>query len=68
VDQTQQTPKKEKPVCRNCGSDNVCIDAAARWDNELQDWKLSGTHDSGHCDNCEEEFKRLDWVPVENKA
>lgn len=57
---SQQT--KQKPVCQECGSDDVSFDAAAVWNQETQQYELSSTFDSGGCRNCEQEFKHVDWI------
>lgn len=57
---SQQT--KQKPVCQECGSDDVSFDAAAVWNQETQQYELSSTFDSGGCRNCGQEFKHVDWV------
>jgi predicted RNA-binding Zn-ribbon protein involved in translation (DUF1610 family) len=43
---------KIKMVCEHCGSDDVGRDANARWDERLQDWVLSGVHDTFWCNAC----------------
>lgn len=53
---------KQKPICQECGSDDVSFDAAAVWNQETQEYELSSTFDSGGCRNCEQEFKHVDWV------
>jgi hypothetical protein len=50
------------PVCSECGSENVCADAAARWDADAQAWEVVNIFDKGHsCDHCEDGDIRLDW-------
>jgi hypothetical protein len=39
-------------VCPECGSHEVCSDAAARWDAERQAWELAGVHDNSTCQEC----------------
>lgn len=56
--------KREKPVCRYCGSDDVVADATARWDVKGQCWEHSHAFDSGSCCECGEENKRFDWGEV----
>lgn len=53
--------KHEKPVCRHCKSDDVGMDASARWDVAKQEWVLSGTYDDAWCAQCDGETK-LEWV------
>ena len=51
------------PVCPKCGSDNVAVDAAARWSTENQEWEVSNMFDKGHgCDDCGAEDIELAWV------
>lgn len=52
----------QRPTCRYCGSKNVSVDSIARWNDELQDWVLSSTLDSGYCDDCGEEQKHFNWA------
>ncbi len=55
-----------KPVCENCGSDNVRADAYAAWDVRAQAWELAGdVFDKGNmCESCEGETGRFDWIRV----
>ena len=56
------SPKKEKPVCRTCGSDDVKADAYAAWDVDTQDWQVADVYDKGAwCAACEDEC-RLEWT------
>lgn len=43
---------KTKPVCTECGSDDVRCDAYAIWDIEAQDWVLLTTFDNTDCEKC----------------
>ena len=64
--------KKTKPVCPECGSDDICLDATATWDAINQNWEVESTQDNGWCHACENvglpeymsdgEFKYCDWV------
>jgi hypothetical protein len=57
---------QQKPTCPHCGSDDICIDAAARWDVDNQKWVL--THEfleQNNCDGCEEPDIEFVWVDVE---
>lgn len=40
-------------VCKECGSDNVTTDAAARWSGDR--WEVSTVYDNSNCQNCEAE-------------
>jgi hypothetical protein len=42
--------------CPNCGSDDICADAAARWDVDAQDWVLTHVMDEVTCQACDYEF------------
>jgi hypothetical protein len=39
-------------VCPECGSHDVCSDAAARWNVAKQEWELAGVHDNCACQAC----------------
>ncbi len=43
---------KIKVVCPKCGSDDVCIDAAARWDVDTQAWSMTTEFDDKTCQAC----------------
>lgn len=56
-----------RPVCGRCGSVEVSVDGACRWDDDASAWSLQSTFDDdGHCDGCEGEC-RIKWVPVSSK-
>ncbi len=40
------------PVCAHCGSDDVTMDAVARWDIKQQTWIMSDTQDFTDCQQC----------------
>ncbi len=42
-----------KKVCTNCGSDQVSVDATARWNIETQDWEITDIMDGEFCDDCD---------------
>ena len=46
-----------KQVCTTCGSDDVIIDAWAKWDVETQQAELHNVFDNRFCNNCESECK-----------
>ena len=50
--------------CPNCGSDAICKDAWAAWDETNQRWELGGVYDHETCISCEHEgddhFDRID--------
>lgn len=51
------TPERKQPVCPDCGSTEVRLDAYAAWNTESQDWELSATFDSCTCEDCGEEAR-----------
>ena len=38
--------------CPSCGSDDVCAEASAKWDNDKQEWIMSDVHDMITCQEC----------------
>lgn len=50
---------KPKPkltlICERCGSDNVLVDAWARWDYETQAYVLASTQEYEWCEHCDGE-------------
>jgi transcription elongation factor Elf1 len=60
---TNAAKVKTMPVCPFCGSHNVTADAAARWNQERQEWEVSNVFDKGHgCDDCGVEDIDFAWV------
>jgi len=57
---------KEKPVCTECGSDEVLCDAWAEWDEEAQEWVLNNTFDHTHCSACDGECS-VNWVEAKDE-
>ncbi|MBR0693633.1 hypothetical protein [Bradyrhizobium lablabi] len=54
-----------KPVCDECGSDDVKADAYAEWCVESQTWEISATFEKGSvCESCGGECS-LKWVYVD---
>ena len=41
------------PMCRDCGSERVALDAWACWNPETGLWELEHTFDEAHCHQCE---------------
>jgi hypothetical protein len=39
-------------ICRHCGSENVSVDATARWNVDTQSWELAGLFDNSDCEDC----------------
>jgi hypothetical protein len=58
---------KTKPVCPQCGSDDMVADACASWNSDTQEWELISTYDSTTCQSCDNETDSPDWVPVDNQ-
>jgi hypothetical protein len=54
-------PKPCLPVCHECYSHDIAVDATATWDVEQQDWVLAGIQETTWCYVCEEEC-RIDWL------
>ena len=59
------TPRTRlKMRCPNCGSEAICKDAWAAWDETTQRWELGGVYDYETCIECEREgddhFDRID--------
>lgn len=47
-----QQEKRIRIVCGDCGSENVVMDACAKWDYVLQEWVLAGFQDNATCNDC----------------
>jgi len=58
---------REYPVCSECGSDDVKVDAFAEWDVERQKWVLSDVFDNEFCCDCDGET-HLRWETEEVKG
>jgi len=44
-----------KKVCSVCGSDDVLVDAYAKWDVDIQHWVLDGAFaEDVYCAQCDE--------------
>jgi hypothetical protein len=68
ADLTDRLPRpKVKMVCRECGGTDVKRDAWAEWDEDLQEWVLSGDpFDAAQCDDCCGETG-IDEVPLDSQ-
>ena len=53
--------RRIKPVCADCGSDNVQMDASCNWDNDKQEWVLGSVYDDAFCQECDNTAK-LNWL------
>lgn len=51
--------------CPECGSQNIGIDAVAKWSAATQEWVLAGTHDCITCNDCDAEFDGADTQEVQ---
>ena len=45
-------PLPRRAVCRRCGSDDLCRDAAARWSEAENAWQLASLFDESTCQAC----------------
>jgi len=60
--------KRTKPICSDCGSARVLIDAYVEWDIDAQCWVVQNTFDKGsHCDECEGQCS-IDWIEIDEKG
>ena len=56
--------KKERPICKHCGSENLIFDACARWNTEQQQYDLIDTYDNRPmCQDCGNEGW-ADWQEI----
>ena len=55
------TTPKNKPVCTECGSDDVTLDCIGGWDADKQEWIVIGELDNSDCNVCGGECS-LKWV------
>jgi hypothetical protein len=60
------TEKKTKPVCQNCGSEDVLVDAYAAWNSEDYKYEVELTFDEWFCNGCDGTTKRIEFIPVES--
>jgi hypothetical protein len=59
----QRTARKQQSVimvCKTCGSEDVRLDAWAKWDAASQRWVLGQTFDYAHCNRCDGECSILE--------
>lgn len=61
-------PEKIRKCCKRCGSENVFVDATARWSVEAQQWEISGLLDNSDCDDCGRETDIVDRTEIEDAA
>jgi hypothetical protein len=55
-----------KPVCPECGSDNVLLDAWASWNHDKQAFEVAATFENGTCEDCASDtsdghFRHAEW-------
>ena len=55
--------KRVRPVCDQCGSDDIRIEAYIEWNAMKQDWKLKEVTDNIVCCSCGHDCKPR-WVLV----
>ncbi len=61
--------KKTKPVCPECGSDDIQLDAQVTWDAIRQDWDVHNVNETGGwCVACDDEFKYAEWTDADLAA
>ncbi|RJG49577.1 hypothetical protein D0Z70_24185 [Sphingobium terrigena] len=61
-------PAARKPVCPDCGSDEIVRDATVRWDPDERGWSISGLFDNETCDDCGAEGDGFaNWVAIAPK-
>ena len=53
---------REKPVCRECGSDDITFDSISVWDEYRQNFVTNTVLDTTFCDNCGD--CRVDWIDI----
>lgn len=59
-----------KPVCAECGSDDVQVDGHATFDQDTGEWVLQGTRDDTYAcnsDDCEGAECGVNWVVIPPK-
>jgi type II secretory ATPase GspE/PulE/Tfp pilus assembly ATPase PilB-like protein len=58
---------KVSKVCKYCGSENVSVDATARWNVDAQAWELAGLFDNSDCDDCGGETTIVEALTMERE-
>lgn len=61
--------ERSRPVCKNCGSDEITAEGPVRFSVVENKWKLSGdTYDKSYrCDICETDVK-IKWIPIDDSV
>ena len=52
-------------ICRDCGSENIRVDAYGSWDSEKGDWILHSVYDETCCMECD---GSVDLVTVDEET
>lgn len=55
-------------VCPRCGSDDITVDATARWDPHTQRYEMSTHYDRKTCGNCGHESNYMEHKPLNQKG
>lgn len=53
-----------EPTCPTCGSNELCCDAAARWNPVSNDWEKTSEFQDVTCDECGNETDKPVWVDI----
>jgi len=61
-----EAENQHKPVCTECGSDDVRADAYAAWSPEKAEWYVTQELPNYICEDCEGECS-IDWEEVTNE-
>ena len=58
-----------KPLCKECGSENLIVDAVLRWDIDEAKWMVYGESNFTKClnEDCDkwEDDTLVDWIDVD---
>jgi hypothetical protein len=57
----------QKPVCPECGSGGIAMDAAVRWSGAHQRWEVTSVFEGG-CDDCDAQDITPKWVEARSNA
>lgn len=61
--------KKTKPICPECGSDDIKFDAWISWNVIGQNWEVANEFDNGVCEVCAQtsqgDFNHALWVDAD---
>lgn len=59
---------KKKPVCVDCGNDNVLFDAYVSWNPDTAAYEVDNIFDGVFCSECDTDEAAIRWVPVEEET